>query len=628
MQSGGHHPDHVKHTNRTSMPRTYPLSRNLSDNYEDDSTPPPSYLYPSTRNEQSRNDPINNKVKGESKRFERSSSREEDHIAQMRTVNNNLHNNVHRSVSREEQEIKPIIIRPRNFDSRFKNILNDDHDLDEDNDMHLHSKSRHALDDDDHHIPVEKYSTPPPPQNVGKQRVTEPRKYRQADGTNKEKRYFDEVDQPQIKDREAYRYMEKDHRRSMDHVPRTDVGYNDKNDDDLLEYRENLTDKQKYRESLLEKQKHIQSRYSSDRYIEHDVDSGEFYNNKSVPRHGYSNEQTFEKNRMPLKSKSKYDNPIEKIPAYKGETTIERSGYRPKSTDKNLQRSYSDKTNTGDHFENSMHRNPYKEADSLPYRESIEKMIKSPVMRYNSFDDSSLCDIAAEEEAHSYSKSYSSQEKNRFRESGKYHVDSQAPMYQQQPPQHLSRRRIIENHKNRSQSRSPETISKVSPKDRFHDAKEKFQAMERERTFIADKSHHQNRQMEPARRSVGEARANNGLFEYPPVVMQRMPPQHDRKFDWSSEDDQPQIVRRSSGYRDGHSGQPTSVNAMPVDRYMDKKPSRVQGNGNGGGGGLGPAKSLGNLVKGYRHSYAEPRNNHHPLPRNSGRVGLAAVNPF
>ena len=37
---------------------------------------------------------------------------------------------------------------------------------------------------------------------------------------------------------------------------------------------------------------------------------------------------------------------------------------------------------------------------------------------------------------------------------------------------------------------------------------------------------------------------------------------------------------------------------------------------------MGPAKCLGNLAKGYRHSYAEP------IKYCVGRVGLAAIEPY
>lgn len=40
------------------------------------------------------------------------------------------------------------------------------------------------------------------------------------------------------------------------------------------------------------------------------------------------------------------------------------------------------------------------------------------------------------------------------------------------------------------------------------------------------------------------------------------------------------------------------------------------------------SKSLGNLSKGYRHSYAEPRFLEAKQYPRSGRVGLAAVNPY
>ncbi|XP_055700533.1 uncharacterized protein LOC129800280 isoform X2 [Phlebotomus papatasi] len=212
--------------------------------------------------------------------------------------------------------------------------------------------------------------------------------------------------------------------------------------------------------------------------------------------------------------------------------------------------------------EDGIERNPYHELESQPYRESIEKMIKSPVMRYKSFDDSKYhLEIIPMEETWNDKKSYLSQKR--------YHEDVKMYQYAQEEFKPSRRDYVIEG-------------KKVSPKERFYNAREKFKAMEcgvhkpsRSYDVMASK----RESLDPSsRHSLQHLRSS-------PILC---------KDDWSSDED-------------------LSLQNISVPTYRDHEPPRMISR---------------NLVKGYRHSYAEPRN---PMPRTpctSGRVGLAAVNHY
>lgn len=217
--------------------------------------------------------------------------------------------------------------------------------------------------------------------------------------------------------------------------------------------------------------------------------------------------------------------------------------------------------------EDGIERTFYHELESQPYQETIEKMIKSPVMRHKSFDDSKYhLETTSMEETWNDKKSYSSQE--RYREDVKMH------QYAQEEFKPRRREYVIEG-------------MKLSPEERFYNAKEKFEAMERgvhkplRRSYdiMASKMESLNAS---SSHSLQRQRSN-------PILC---------KDDRSSDEDL------------------SLQNTLPpsVATYRDHEPSRMIS-----------SKSLGNLVKGYRHSYAESRN---PMPRTSGRVGLAAVNHY
>lgn len=197
--------------------------------------------------------------------------------------------------------------------------------------------------------------------------------------------------------------------------------------------------------------------------------------------------------------------------------------------------------------------NPYREPESLPYRESIESMMKSPVMKYKS--------------RHGYETRSSPQEN--------YPVDAHAQ-------RRSSRDLYIKD------SSPMSTMKRTSPKDRFQDAKEKFQAMDKLR-MQKEKESMNVRRSEPDRRRDDKDYRQS----YSPE------PRYHIQNEWSSEEEFSPNVREYN-MRDlrGHQ------------RHHQQQQRMVA-----------PAKSLGNLAKGYRHSYAEPM-------KYCNRVGLAAIEPY
>lgn len=211
-------------------------------------------------------------------------------------------------------------------------------------------------------------------------------------------------------------------------------------------------------------------------------------------------------------------------------------------------------------------RNPYREPDSLPYRQSIENMMKSPVMKYKSKTAYDRRSPSPNNEMYLHAQ-----------RNGRSYSNNAAPT-----------RRMDQDRSHYVKDSSPmSTMKKTSPKDRFEDAKEKFQAMEKIR--IKESKPLGVRRSEPMRYEKDYRQS------YSPEPSRSYQPQND----WSSEEEFQPNVR---DYRE--------VQQQPRHNDRDIR-------------GMGPAKSLGNLVnvKGYRHSYAEPL-------KYCNRVGLAAIEPY
>lgn len=330
-------------------------------------------------------------------------------------------------------------------------------------------------------------------------------------------------------------------------------------EDEFRRYRENLTDKQKYRESLMEKQRSA--------YRERQLDDG--FRAREAP---------------PAEPKERFAKSAagNGKPNYEpDDASLGRRAHRQKP-----------KAPPGGYDDVDYSRNPYKEPESLPYRESIERMMRSPAMRYKSFEDAGY-DYDEEPLI----------EKYRDMRVAQYPAEVEEPR--------MSSRQRYKEMKQRSQSRSPDTVMRVPPLERFQNAKEKFKAIEREHPFVVEQV-----LTDRPWNNADKLRASRRAFEPADLPPPRhMPPRQDPMLDWSSEDEH----FGRGGVDQMHSlhrpPQPqSSVRVVPREHYEKNSHARISS-----------SKSLGNLAKGYRHSYAEPRN---PMPRNSGRVGLAAVNPY
>lgn len=441
----------------------------------------------------------------------------------------------------KEQEIKPKIIRPLSLD--FKQFVPSDEMEDEDQDYN----------DDEHRFRNDSL------------------KYRAEQQLNEKNKLLTA---------EATKHLQRTRSAPMDaddsfiyprNIENGKGKYREENEDDLngneeefRRYRENLTDKQKYRESLIEKQRSAKLAYR-----ERQLDDG-FCVRESAP---VEQKDRFIKNGV-NSNKSKYES---------DDMSVERKGYRSKSKQT---------TNNG-YDDIDYARNPYKEPESLPYRESIERMMRSPAIRYKSFEDSGY-DYDEEPMIEKYRDMRVSQYPNEVDE-----------------PRMSTRQRYKEM-KQRSQSRSPDTVMRVPPLERFQNAKEKFKAIERDHPFVveqvvSDRPWNNNDKLRASRRMYEPRDIPN--------APRHLPPRQDPMLDWSSEDEH--FGRNCAEQMHSlHRPQPPQSNVRIVPREHYEKNAQAR---------MSSSKSLGNLAKGYRHSYAEPRN---PMPRNSGRVGLAAVNPY
>lgn len=289
--------------------------------------------------------------------------------------------------------------------------------------------------------------------------------------------------------------------------------------------RENLTDRQKYREIV-----------ESKKYHKHP---------QEPPRHE-------------IHRSSDYRNaPREYSPEHV--RTIQRNSKSSEPPEKHVHERNKHKVP-----EDYIERNPYREPDSLPYHESIENMMKSPVMKYKSrvaYERSPSQEMyPIDQHAHGQRKQSSRKFSNSLNQEREVYIKESSPM---------------------------STMKRTSPKDRFQDAKEKFQAMDKIRL------QQESRPLVNVRRSEPSRYEKDYRPSYSPE------PRYHAQNEWSSEEEFAPNVRE---YREVKAHQHRHQHQQ---RYM------------------APAKSLGNLTKGYRHSYAEPTG-----LKYCNRVGLAAIEPY
>ncbi|XP_065092968.1 zinc finger CCCH domain-containing protein 13 [Ochlerotatus camptorhynchus] len=358
--------------------------------------------------------------------------------------------------------------------------------------------------------------------------------------------------------------------------------YYDGYENDKVRYRENLTDRQKYHEIISESSKYQDEspkhRGMRDGYRE--------YSPERVHRNKYS---TSYDDHRDFKIERDYRDPV-KPPSKREPPYI-----RDESPDDRYRADFNE-------------RRAYKESEPMVYRDSSDKNGKAPLTRFKSSEEPKHSRDRYDdrwERQPMYPEDRSSEDKYRD-VSSRYRDDiRKSPVMKKIE----ARAKMVE-----IKTSSPEsTIRKVSPKDRFQNAKEKFQQMERER--------HEEERIERERQEREQIIHNKRASEAPrrssiePVVVSS----HESNG-WSSEEDEEEEDIRSRG-------PPRSANSAgyreteTTERYpgLDREPRMPSSR-------MMPAKSLGNLTKGYRHSYAEPRPP--PVPRSSGRVGLAAVKPY
>lgn len=334
-------------------------------------------------------------------------------------------------------------------------------------------------------------------------------------------------------------------------------------------------------------------RQQSERYrqaVENiDMNIRKYRNGQSSPSYERENLTDRQKYREILESRDKYykdsseSPPVLRHAVYRGkERELVSEVTRELSPD--LSRSIQRKSKSSERYRAYEHdpveyqRNPYREPESLPYRESIESMIKSPVMQYKSrvkYDDVPI----------SYHSNYKGKRRSPSPTDERYNREMMEQINRKNSGRNQTQTRHL-------QDASPiSTMKRTSPKDRFQDAKEKFQAMEQSKQQVSKPILTIHR-AEPQQQYERDYRQTYS------------PEQRRRQNVWSSEED---LVARNQEYRSPPNNQRYPV----VDRRVASK--------------MLPAKSLSNLTKGgYRHSYAEQ-----PM-KYCNRVGLAAVviDPF
>nr|XP_029710431.1 zinc finger CCCH domain-containing protein 13-like [Aedes albopictus] len=357
--------------------------------------------------------------------------------------------------------------------------------------------------------------------------------------------------------------------------------YYDGYENEKARYRENLTDRQKFHEIISESTK---------------------YRDESPKHRGMRDDyREYSPERVP---RNKYAAPYDDHRDFK----IERDYRDPMKTSSKREQSYIRDESPEDRFRAGYNdRRAYKETDPMAYRDTTDKNGKIPLSRFKSSEEIKHSRERYDdrwERQPMYPEDRSSDDKYRD-SSARYRDDiKKSPVMKKIE----ARAKMVE-----IKTSSPEsTIRKVSPKDRFQNAKEKFQQMERER--------HEEERIERERQEREQMLHNKRAAEAPrrsslePVVVSS----HESNG-WSSEEEEVQNIRPRGPPRSSNSGAYRELEN--TERYpgLDREPPMSSSR-------MMPAKSLGNLAKGYRHSYAEPRPP--PVSRSSGRVGLAAVNPY
>ncbi|XP_075159079.1 uncharacterized protein LOC142232230 [Haematobia irritans] len=519
-----------------------------------------------------------------------------------------------------EDEIKPIIVRPTNYDSKINRVLQ--------------SEQQFAM---------------------------EEKNIRERSKLHEERKgaYLNHVDGPE------QRYKSKSTKHLDDYDdnsnPPSNVGHQS------YHRKENLTDKQKYME-YSNKSKAIPTKSYAHEEVQRYGGKHRYVDPADLPFEQNSSSGKYDSYHRDSHSpdRSELSHRTAERPGAKSRDVRDGGRIRHRSHEREPERDHHSRER--EHLSHSKERNPYREPESIPYIESMEKMMKSTAMRYKSYDNSV-------EQSSPRSKE-PLQNKLSQRSKTHSHHDDDEYNYNNYP-----------SHGGRGEYVSSST------KDRFKDTKDKFRSMERSgsRYDVGDEKdpqEYKSRQRGPSHTPEQTTRVyedwsdEEHLYDSPPPEVRSRtrareqwvnhgdgrPTQvlpidvHGRDFrprDPSSKRADSRNRLDSGEYRDQapryrekehhhrsvtderiheHSREYNSRRDYTPERTHHRsersmEPHYPPANGKasppGSGIGVAPTQSHGkgipsNMSKGgYRHSYAEP-----VFSRSAGRVGLAAVNPY
>lgn len=499
----------------------------------------------------------------------------------------------------KEDEIKPIIMRPSDYDAKFNRVLMDKHH----DDAPYKERSHNYTPPDDTGFCKYKEDPPTAAQKSSSYDVHDGGFHNHMDKMLKKKLSLERKQSYKVEEDNADYDSDADHHVPLQSAVSVPMAYR----------KENLTDKQKFQEYNGKKIKNYPEpdRFGRQRYV--DPADLPFTQPKPVP-HQYPSHSPEREIQRPVVAVERHR---------------ERDRQRPAEPRSNREREF---------FSHSNERNPYKEPGSIPYIESMEKMMKSQAMRYKSFENEPTGKMEYQPEI----------EKN-HRVSPRKSVPRSDKSSTHVANEDLEVEKEF-SYSRKSQSREPREYvnpninANVTPKDRFKDAKEKFRAMERSRYITEDKeTNAPSRTAQPSSRNIQRRssieHADSGIRYDDWSDEEECPvpnPRSTSREHWESSRDQNDLPREyhemrgsrdipdsHNDHREYHHQREMREHREPQqyrDRPMDK---RSDGYGPGIPLPISNSKSLSNLTKGYRHSYAEPA-----FARSGGRVGLAAVNPY
>lgn len=558
-----------------------------------------------------------------------------------------------KSWSRED-EIKPIIMRPADYDAKFNRV------------MQLEPQTtKHEA--------------------AAKLRDTD--KYNEINRLLNKKLSGQDRDRERERERERARELERERDRERERVKQRSL-----HDDDLDDFddsdpcsepqqkqlpiaaagyrKENLTDKQKFMEYASKKQQ-LKS-----------------YAAEEAQRYGGSRHRYVDPAELPFEQ---LPGPVQPMPVgHNKYAAVHRGAEQTRSSNSSnsnnaerrerhdREREREKEREREREREHSRDRNPYREAESLPYIQSMEKMMKSTGMRYGdepprkpSSRDGARRDptdygreypIAAGSQVSPRERFHDAKDKFRAMErtssSRGYDLDERDNSGAAAPAASASsatdyrsssrrRRGSVEPPSYEQWSDEEEELQPVQPQEpimsrsraRSREHWEQEQLQHASSSSNSNMRHGQERERERDRERERERERDRRERDYPMRRAEdiREPP-HDpyrqerererareRVRDSHQSQSRHQMRAHSREYLQPTEPVPVSKSsssrvAHHAERYPSPAPTPNSSNSAASGSGKQPLSSM---PKGYRHSYAEP-----VFARSGGRVGLAAVNPY